>query len=121
MTGVARLSAVVLEAADIVRLAEFYRDLTGMKIADPDDDWITLQGAGGEVALAIQRAPGHQPPTWPDPASSMQYHLDFEVDDLDAGEEVALRLGATKFAEQPGTSFRVYADPAGHPFCLCRA
>jgi catechol-2,3-dioxygenase len=119
MTGTARLTSVVLEAADPVKLAHFYRDLTGMTVTDESDDWVTLEATGGGTQLCVQLAPGHQPPTWPDPASSMQYHLDLEVDDLDAGEELALRLGATKFAHQPGTSFRVFADPAGHPFCLC--
>ena len=120
MTGVARMSAIVLEAAEPMRLAEFYRDLTGLTIADADADWVTLKGPEGAVALCVQQAPDHRPPTWPDPASSMQFHLDFVVDDLDEAEQVALGLGATKFDHQPGKSFRVYADPAGHPFCLCR-
>jgi catechol 2,3-dioxygenase-like lactoylglutathione lyase family enzyme len=120
MTGIARMAGVAFEARDPFRLAEFYRDLTGMKITDPDDDWVTLQGDDGSV-LSFQRAPGHVPPRWPDPTSSMQAHVDFEVDDLDEAEKVALDLGATKFDHQPGTSFRVFADPAGHPFCLCQA
>jgi hypothetical protein len=90
-----------------------------MTVTDKDDEWVTLAGPDGATELCVQRAPGHTAPTWPDPASSMQYHLDLEVADLDAAEEVALRLGATKFGHQPGKSFRVYADPAGHPFCLC--
>jgi len=49
----------------------------------------------------------------------MQYHIDFVVDDIDVAEPAALALGATRFAEQPGDNFRVYADPVGHPFCLC--
>ena len=46
-------------------------------------------------------------------------HLDVIVDDLDAGEAAVLELGATKADHQPGTTFRVFLDPAGHPFCLC--
>ena len=50
----------------------------------------------------------------------MQFHLDFKVDDLDASEQAALALGATKTAEQPSPeNFRVFLDPVGHPFCLC--
>jgi hypothetical protein len=41
------------------------------------------------------------------------------VDDLDAAERGVLALGAKPLAEPGGRSFRVYADPAGHPFCLC--
>ena len=67
----------------------------------------------------FQTAPGYQPPAWPDPSSSMQMHLDFLVDDPDAAEAKVLAAGATKFGFQPGDHFRVYADPAGHPFCLC--
>jgi catechol 2,3-dioxygenase-like lactoylglutathione lyase family enzyme len=118
MTAIARLHATVLECPDPRALAEFYQRLTGWRILDAGDEWVTI-GDGGPARLAFQRAPGHVAPTWPDDASSMQYHLDFEVDDLDAAEEQTLRAGATKFEYQPGTSFRVYADPAGHPFCLC--
>jgi hypothetical protein len=46
-------------------------------------------------------------------------HLDVNVDDLDKAEQAVLELGATKTEHQPGTTFRVFLDPAGHPFCLC--
>lgn len=46
-------------------------------------------------------------------------HLDVIVDDLDNAEADVLGLGATRHESQPGTSFRVFLDPAGHPFCLC--
>ena len=68
--------------------------------------------------LAFQLAPDHQPPRWPDPAFPQQFHLDLMVDDIDEAEPRALAIGATKLpSEEDG--FRVYADPAGHPFCLC--
>ena len=47
-------------------------------------------------------------------------HLDVDVDDLDIAEAAVLELGATKHGHQPGTTFRVFLDPAGHPFCLCQ-
>ena len=59
-------------------------------------------------------------PEWPNPARPQQAHLDLIVDDLDAGEARALELGATRL-DGGGQTFRVYADPAGHPFCLCRS
>jgi hypothetical protein len=46
-------------------------------------------------------------------------HLDVVVDDLDAAEKAVLELGATRHEQQPGETFRVFLDPAGHPFCLC--
>ena len=70
-------------------------------------------------------------PAWPSQASlassstapiravPQQMHLDVVVDDLDAAEAAVLALGATKHQHQPGTTFRVFLDPAGHPFCLC--
>ncbi|GAA0932633.1 hypothetical protein GCM10009554_17240 [Kribbella koreensis] len=48
-----------------------------------------------------------------------QCHLDFKAADLDAEELPAIAAGATKTAVQPHPAvFRVFLDPAGHPFCL---
>jgi predicted enzyme related to lactoylglutathione lyase len=116
----ARLDLVVLECPEPKALADFYAKVTGWTVQASDDDWVTLSGGGPGARLAFQRAPGYQPPTWPDPASSMQFHIDFDVDDLDTAEQEVLALGATKFEHQPGEDFRVFADPVGHPFCLCR-
>lgn len=122
MDGVGSLSGIALECPDPAALAEFYRRLTGWPIVYADPDWCSVgESRDADLHLSFQRAPGHQPPTWPDPASSMQIHLHVRVDDLDAAEEAVLRLGATRFDEQPApTTHRVFADPAGHPFCLCR-
>jgi hypothetical protein len=57
-------------------------------------------------------------PQWPDPAHPQQCHLDVTVTDIDDAESGALKLGATRLTGG-GDDFRVYADPAGHPFCLC--
>ncbi len=53
------------------------------------------------------------------PGCAQQVHLDVMVDDLDAAEHAVLDLGAIKHEHQPGETFRVFLDPAGHPFCLC--
>lgn len=110
------LGSVALECPDAARLAAFYAEIMGGRITFANEEWATVRGAGGRIDF--QTAPDHRPPTWPDPASSMQMHLDFDVDDLDATEARVLAAGATKFEYQPGGHFRVYADPAGHPFCL---
>jgi hypothetical protein len=65
--------------------------------------------------LAFQRAADQTPPTWPDPAVPQQMHLDVMVDDQEAASAAVLALGARRL---PGD--HVYADPAGHPFCLIR-
>ena len=101
-------------------LAEFYSALTGLEIEDGDDDWVQLRSDGG-AALAFQLAPDHEPPVWPSSAHPQQAHLDFDVDDLDVAEEQALAIGARKAEVQPGSTFRVFLDPAGHPFCLVLA
>jgi hypothetical protein len=84
-----------------------------------DETWATIKGPGGRIDF--QTVPNHTPPTWPDTASPMQMHLDFFVYDLPAAEARVLAAGATKFAFQPNADHcHVFADPAGHPFCLTR-
>jgi predicted enzyme related to lactoylglutathione lyase len=116
---IGRLHAVVLDCPDPRALALFYSAVTGWQTEDDDPNWVTLRGDGG-ARLSFQRAPDHQPPRWPDPAYPQQFHIDFHVDDLDEGERQVLALGAKALETPPDVkTFRVYADPAGHPFCLC--
>jgi catechol 2,3-dioxygenase-like lactoylglutathione lyase family enzyme len=124
MPGIARLSLFALDCPDPRALAEFYAAITGWEIEDDDaeaeEDWVQLRGDGG-ATLAFQLAPDHRPPQWPSAEHPQQAHLDFDVPDLDAGERDVLALGARKAAVQPGKTFRVFLDPAGHPFCLVLA
>ncbi|WP_026930395.1 VOC family protein [Glycomyces tenuis] len=119
-----RLQAVALDCADAERLAEFYAVLLGGRIvADPgDSEWVEVHGFEG-TPLAFQRVRDYRPPQWPGQDMPQQVHLDFDVDDLDAEERRALELGATVLERtdqlRPGANWRIYADPAGHPFCLC--
>ena len=117
MAGIGRLSVVALDCRDPVALSSFYAAVTGWGVEQVDEDWVQLGGEGG-VSLAFQLSPDHEPPTWPGGERPQQAHLDFDVEDLDAAEERVLALGARKADHQPGTSFRVFLDPAGHPFCL---
>ncbi|WP_449061243.1 VOC family protein [Planomonospora algeriensis] len=121
--GIARMRAVVLDCPDPNRLADFYSALLDWKITTVEDDWVTISGAGESERISFQKAPDHRPPDWPDPARPQQLHLDLTVDDPDEAEAAALALGAVKHTHQPDESgsFRVYLDPAGHPFCLCAA
>jgi hypothetical protein len=111
------LRTVVLDAPDVRRLAAFYTALGGWTERDAEDDWITLETGDG-WRIAVQLSPGHIPPRWPDPAYPQQFHLDVTVGDVDAAEAAALKLGATSLSSG-GENWRVYADPAGKPFCLC--
>jgi catechol 2,3-dioxygenase-like lactoylglutathione lyase family enzyme len=113
---IGRLSAIVLDCPDPQRLARFYCELLGYEIIRVDGSWIDISDGDGP-RISFQHAPDHQPPRWPDPARPQQIHLDVRVDDIDRAEQAVLALGATKLSDvEPG--FRVYADPAGHPFCL---
>ncbi|MGI5485733.1 VOC family protein [Microtetraspora malaysiensis] len=121
---IAELQCVVLDCPDPLQLAEFYRSLLGGTVnkQDPrwvlDDDWATLHSPSGLV-LAFQRASDYRPPQWPDPAGPQQFHLDLGVPDLDRAQEQVLAWGATVLDDDSdGRCWRVYADPAGHPFCL---
>ena len=118
---IGRLRVVALDCRDPRALASFYGAITGCGIEDDDgDDWVQLR-SDSDVTIAFQLAPHHEPPVWPSRERPQQAHLDFDVDDLDAAEKQVLALGAVKADFQPGSSFRVFLDPAGHPFCLVLA
>ena len=110
------LHSVVIDAPDPHALATFYAELMGLEVqGDPGDDWVWATRAGHRIAF--QEAPDLQPPDWPDPDRPQQFHLDIKVDDVDEAEPKVLALGARRLPGG-GDDFRVYADPAGHPFCL---
>ena len=114
---IGRLRTVVLDAADMAAEAQFWSVLLDIPVVHRSDDWTTLQGR--DVRLAVQLAQDHVPPDWPNPARPQQLHLDIEVDDVDQAERQVLALGARRLPDPPDAEdFRVYADPAGHPFCL---
>jgi predicted enzyme related to lactoylglutathione lyase len=111
---------VVLDAADLDAVSSFWASLLGGTI-ERDDDWHTIH-VRGEPRLGVQLAPDHVPPNWPSGAPQ-QIHLDLFVDDIVASHGEVVKLGAKVLQTAEDTSakdgFQVYADPAGHPFCLC--
>lgn len=115
---IATLRSVVLDTREPRVLADFYREVLGGEVVAQDDTWVVLTDPGGR-RLAFQLAPEHRPPQFPDPAGSQQFHLDLRVDDIDDAESKVLEFGATRVTDAVGEDhFRVYRDPAGHPFCL---
>ena len=112
---IGRLHHVVLDCREPAALAAFYSELLGQPITYRSDDWVVVAANDASSGLAFQLAPDHQPPTWPDPAVPQQYHLDVMVEDVAAAGPRVLALGATKLDGDD-----VYADPAGHPFCLVK-
>ncbi|WP_372666748.1 VOC family protein [Amycolatopsis kentuckyensis] len=120
-----RLRQVVLDAPDARALAEFYRRLLGFTLRPGDpDDWAVLLDPSGTARLAFQQVPSLPAPTWPAGPRPQMLHLDLTVEtraELDDQHERALSLGArllADHADDPEEPLRVYADPAGHPFCL---
>ncbi|GAA0708602.1 VOC family protein [Dactylosporangium roseum] len=113
---IGELKTIVLDARDIAGLSAFYTRLAGWTQRYADEEWITITTDDG-WRIGLQAAPDHVPPRWPDPAFPQQVHLDVTVDDIEVAERAALPLGATRLPGQ-GDDWRVYADPAGKPFCL---
>ena len=124
----------VLDCTDARELAEFYRQLLGFRYrpgheppADgkPDEaDWLVLRDANGTNRLAFQQVAKLPKATWPEGPIPQQLHLDLSVrtkQDLDAQHERAISLGAKLLqdrSDDPQEPIRIYADPAGHPFCI---
>ena len=131
-----RLRQVVLDCADPRALAEFYRQLLGLRYREGDElpppgapdprgeDWLVLRNPDGAPGLAFQPAPGLPEPTWPEGPRPQMLHLDTTLptlEELRIQHERALALGARLLRDRSGDveePLFVYADPAGHPFCI---
>jgi predicted enzyme related to lactoylglutathione lyase len=115
--AIARFPSFVIDCPDPSALAAFYGTMLDWKV-ESSTDWADIRADYG-MCISFQQVQDYAPPQWPGQEHPQQMHVDVVVDDLDAGEAAVLELGATKHPHQPGTTFRVFLDPAGHPFCLC--
>ena len=115
--AIARFPSFVIDCPDPGALATFYGALLDWKV-DASSDWGEVRSEDGQC-ICFQPVADYTPPSWPGQEVPQQMHLDVMVEDLDVGEKAVLDLGATRHDHQPGTTFRVFLDPAGHPFCLC--
>lgn len=113
---VGRRHHLILDCPDPMAAARFWSAVLGEPVTYADEDFVVVSADTTTSGMAFQRAPGNPAPTWPDPAVPQQAHVDVMVDDLDAAAAAVLALGARRL---PGGD-HVYADPAGHPFCLIR-
>lgn len=118
MTPVAKLAMVTLDAPDAALLGDFYSAVLGWPVAYSDRDYAMLTGPSH--ALGIGTIPDYQRPDWPDDGHK-QFHLDLAADDIEAAAIRCVELGATRAETQPGETWIVLIDPAGHPFCLSDA
>lgn len=112
---------VVFDAADLAAESSFWAGLLGGCV-QAEHDWHMVM-VDGAPKVGVQLAPNHVPPQWPDAGPPQQIHLDLWVDDPQNAHQLVMSLGATLLQTAAGHNrnddFQVYADPAGHPFCLC--
>ncbi|QUW17929.1 VOC family protein [Agrococcus sp. Marseille-Q4369] len=116
--AIARFPTLVIDCPDALALARFYGAMLDWPIVDENDDWVEIKADDGQM-LCFQQVEQYAAPEWPGQEHPQQMHLDVDVDDLDDAEAAVVELGATRHEHQPGKTFRVMLDPAGHPFCLC--
>jgi predicted enzyme related to lactoylglutathione lyase len=116
------LAAVVLDAANLEDESHFWHRLLGGELERRERHHVVI--VSGSPAIAVQLAPNHVPPQWPD-GQPQQIHVDLAVDDIATAHREATDAGARLLHQPAGmgddsaAGYRVYADPAGHPFCLC--
>jgi catechol-2,3-dioxygenase len=120
---------VVLDCTDVRQLAEFYRQLLGFEYLPGDaervdPEWLAINAPDGAWRIAFQQVDTLPEATWPDGEHPQMVHLDFMVStvtELDEERSRAMTLGAKLLRDQhddPEEPIRIYADPAGHPFCI---
>lgn len=114
------LKMITLDCAEVPPMTAFWSALLGWDVIAEGDGYAML-GDGNGAALGFGAVPDYQAPAWPNPNGSKQFHFDLACDDVAADEQRALGLGATLADPQPGETWRVLLDPAGHPFCLTEA
>jgi predicted enzyme related to lactoylglutathione lyase len=121
VAGFATLCWVDIECGDPGQLAEFYQQVLGGQVTRYPDGSAVLTSGG--TSIRFGRVEDYQPPAWPDPGAPKRFHLDLDVDEVAPAVQRCLELGASRPGFQPGDGQRwtVLLDPAGHPFCLCRA
>ncbi len=134
MESYPRLLHTAIDTTDCRGLAEFYRELLGLRYRPGDEpptdgsvddaDWLVLTDAEGNRKLAFQQVDRLEPSTWPEHDVPMQLHVDYTVTsaaELERHKDRALGLGATMLLDrtaEEGEPLYVLADPAGHPFCI---
>ena len=112
---------VVLDAADIRAESGFWAAMLDGRVIDDDPRFHCVIDADGQWLLGVQLAPGHVPPEWPD-GGPQQLHLDLHVEEFEPAHRQAIELGARLLQAADDLAVahghQVYADPAGHPFCI---
>lgn len=117
---------IVLNSRDPRGLAGFWAGLLGGTPVEWYPGWVTLEPPPHGQRLSFQGTGGDEPPATDDGGEEL-VHFDILVGDLAAAHERVVGAGARFVSEhvspRPGPDgrpvpWRVYRDPAGHPFCL---
>jgi len=116
---IGRMHHVIIDCPDPAALGSFYSELLGEPVTYSSEDFVVVARGDRTSGIGFQLAPDNREPTWPDDAVPQQFHIDVMVDDLDVATQRVLALGARQLVPsgQDQHSY-VFADPAGHPFCL---
>jgi hypothetical protein len=111
---------VVFDAADLDTESTFWAGMLDGRVLR-DDRWHSVIDADGHWVIGVQLATGHVPPVWPD-GNPQQVHLDLHVVDATEAHAKATALGARLLQQAADLAapegHEVFADPAGHPFCI---
>lgn len=110
---------VVFDAADLEAESTFWAGVFDAAVFR-DDHFHCVIDAAGNWYVGVQLAPDHVPPDWPS-GTPQQVHVDLHVEHAQTAHDAVTRLGATVLAAgdlSADAGHQVYADPAGHPFCI---
>jgi len=126
---IANYAYTALDCANPVELAKFYSKITGLKVQPFDEgetaetcEWLELWDENDRTKMAFQKIDNYRVPTWPTGDLPQQAHMDFHAKNLDIAENEILAVGGRKAEHQVRPHrFRVYLDPAGHPFCIVQS
>lgn len=114
---IGRMHHVIIDCPDPAALAAFYSELLGQPVSYSSDDFVVVAAGDHTSGLGFQRVSGHRPPNWPDGQIPQQIHIDVMVDDVAVAAQRVCAIGARRLGQDAGGA-AVFADPAGHPFCL---
>lgn len=114
-----RLAMITLDCADPEPVSRFWSELLGWDRIYLDENAAMLQGPSH--AMGFGRVANYTAPSWPNDQGSKQFHLDLSTNDIATTAQRCMDLGAHQPEEQPGETWLVLIDPAGHPFCLTEA
>ena len=105
---------LIVDCPDPLALARFYSELLGLPITYESPDFVVVAENDTSSGYAFAQVADLRASTWPEPTVPQQMHLDVMVDDPAAASAAVLALGARTL----DADNHVFADPAGHPFCL---